>query len=87
LQPQLSQRPQALNRWTTGATAQVNWFGRTATKNCAGVMLLGRPQLLLRVAMVPSWLLKLPQHLLQWQLLQHLRLHQHQHQLQLLRPK
>jgi len=50
-------------------------------------MLLGRPQLLLRVAMVPSWLLKLPQHLLQWQLLQHLRLHQHQHQLQLLRPK
>ena len=88
MQPQLSQRPLALNPWTTGAMAPVTWSGKTATKNCAGVMPTGLQPLLLQVVMVPSWLLKLPQHLLQhlW-LLQPPKLLQLLLQLQLLRPK
>ena len=79
--PQLSQQPPVLNLLTTGATLPAT-PGKTAPKNCAGAMPIGRLPLQRLVAMAPSWLQKLLQHQL---LLQHehqlLPQPQHQHQL------
>ena len=79
--PQLSQQPPVLNLLTTGATLPAT-PGKTAPKNCAGAMPIGRLPLQRLVAMAPSWLQKLLQH----QLLLLRQLHQLLPQHQLLHP-